>query len=524
MSAETDRPETQQEIAARAGIPFQTELGEGEFDPRLAQLLPRGFLRRFGVVPFRHQGDGYWVAVADLHSLPIVDEVGELLGCPVYPMLSVEHEVHRLINRLHDVGEDAAESAVGHLESGDYVSLEEELDEIEDLLDVDDSAPIIRLINMMLYQAVEAQASDIHIEPYERDIVVRYRIDGVLYERLRPPRRFHAPITSRVKVMANLNIAEKRLPQDGRIKIRIADKEVDIRVSVIPTAHGERVVMRLLDKATVLYGLDEIGFDAETRAIIDQIVHLSHGIVLVTGPTGSGKSTTLYAMLQAINQPDKNIITIEDPVEYQIAGVGQIHVNTKIGLTFAAGLRSILRQDPDVVMVGEIRDRDTAEIASQASLTGHLVFSTLHTNDAASAVTRLIDMGIEPFLVASSVNTILAQRLVRRICPHCAEPFEAPAASLARLGVGVDAAATGRLRHGRGCNKCFASGYHGRIAIYEILRVTDDIRHLVMENAEASRIKATAVAAGMRTLRQDGAAKVLAGVTTIEEVLRVTNE
>jgi len=524
MSAETDRPETQQEVAARAGIPFQAELGEGEFDPRLAQVLPRGFLRRFGVVPFRHQGEGYWVAVADLRSLPIVDEVGELLDCPVYPMLSVEHEVHRLINRLHDVGEDAAESAVDHLESGAYVSLEEELDEIEDLLDVDDSAPIIRLINMMLYQAVEAQASDIHIEPYERDIVVRYRIDGVLYERLRPPRRFHAPITSRVKVMANLNIAEKRLPQDGRIKIRIADKEVDIRVSVIPTAHGERVVMRLLDKATVLYGLDEIGFDAETRAIIDQIVHLSHGIVLVTGPTGSGKSTTLYAMLQEINQPDKNIITIEDPVEYQIAGVGQIHVNTKIGLTFAAGLRSILRQDPDVVMVGEIRDRDTAEIASQASLTGHLVFSTLHTNDAASAVTRLIDMGIEPFLVASSVNTILAQRLVRRICPHCAEPFTAPAASLARLGVAVDATAAGQLRHGRGCNKCFGSGYHGRIAIYEILRVSDDIRHLVMENAEASRIKAAAVAAGMRTLRQDGAAKVLAGVTTIEEVLRVTNE
>ena len=524
MAADNNPPVTQQEIAARAGIPFQAELGEGERDARLAQVLPRGFLRRFGVVPFAHEGPGYRVAVSDLKSLPIVDEVGAMLGCPVYPTLSGEHEVHRLINRLHDVGEDAAESAVDHLESGDYVSLEEELDEIEDLLDVDDSAPIIRLINMMLYQAVEAQASDIHIEPYERDIVVRYRIDGVLYERLRPARRFHAPITSRVKVMANLNIAEKRLPQDGRIKIKIADKEVDIRVSVIPTTHGERVVLRLLDKATVLYGLDEIGFDAQSRAIIDQIVHLSHGIVLITGPTGSGKSTTLYAMLQAINQPDKNIITIEDPVEYQIAGVGQIHVNTKIGLTFAAGLRSILRQDPDVVMVGEIRDRETAEIASQASLTGHLVFSTLHTNDAAGAVTRLIDMGIEPFLVASSVDTIIAQRLVRRVCQHCAEPFLAPPASLARLGIDGDAAARVRLRQGRGCRKCFDSGYHGRIAIYEILQVNEEVRHLVMENAEAGRIKQAAVRAGMRTLRQDGAAKVLCGVTTIEEVLRVTNE
>ncbi|PJB95644.1 MAG: type II secretion system protein GspE [Nitrospirae bacterium CG_4_9_14_0_8_um_filter_70_14] len=512
-------------VAARLGIPYVAELGEGEgLDPHVVERLPRAYLRRFCVVPVAPVAGGYQVALADPANLAIVDEVGELLGCPVEVVLTSEHEVHRLINRLHDTGEDAAESAVDTLESGDYATLEEELEEIEDLLDVDESAPIIRLINMILYQAVDAGASDVHIEPYEREVVVRYRIDGVLYARLRPPRRFHAPITSRIKVMANLNIAEKRLPQDGRIKIKVADKEVDIRVSVIPTAFGERVVMRLLDKETVLYGLDEIGFDARHREIIDHLIHLSHGILLVTGPTGSGKSTSLYAILQEINQPDKNIITIEDPVEYQIAGVGQIHVNTKVGLTFAAGLRSILRQDPDVVMVGEIRDRETAEIASQASLTGHLVFSTLHTNDAASAITRLIDMGIEPFLVASSVEAIIAQRLVRRVCPHCAEPFVAPANSLARLGIDALQAAAGHLRHGLGCSKCFGSGYAGRIAIYEILRVDETIRHLVMENVEASRIKAAAIGAGMHTLLQDGAAKVLAGITTIEEVLRVANE
>jgi len=370
------------------------------------------------------------------------------------------------------------------------------------------------------------RASDIHIEPFERSLVVRYRIDGVLHEVLQPPKALQARILSRLKVMADLNIAETRLPQDGRISVRVRHREIDIRVSVVPTAFGERMVLRLLDKSAAVFALEDIGFPLPLLPSYHRLIRQAHGIILVTGPTGSGKSTTLYATLQRIKTPELNIITVEDPIEYQLQGVGQMQVNPKIDLTFANGLRSILRQDPDVIMVGEIRDRETAEIAIQASLTGHLVFSTLHTNDAASAVTRLIDMGIEPFLIASSVLAILAQRLVRLICPAChasTVPTQEIVRDLSRTAE-IWIRDGGQFARGAGCEACCDSGYRGRTGIYELLPLDDTIRELIMQRANANMIKAAAIKAGMRTLLQSGSQKVLEGLTTAEEVLRVTQD
>jgi general secretion pathway protein E len=373
---------------------------------------------------------------------------------------------------------------------------------------------------------VRDRASDIHIEPFERSLKVRYRIDGVLHEVLSPPKALQPRITSRLKVMADLNIAETRLPQDGRIAIRVRNREIDIRVSVVPTAFGERLVLRLLDKSGALLSLEDIGFEPELFPLYTRLIRRSHGIILVTGPTGSGKSTTLYATLLRLNAAELNIITVEDPIEYQLNGVGQIQVNPKIDLTFANGLRSILRQDPDIIMVGEIRDRETAEIAIQSSLTGHLVFSTLHTNDAASAVTRLIDMGVEPFLISSSVLAMMAQRLVRLICLSCREPFAPDAETLGELGLTQSELLQqgGQFFHGRGCEACRYTGYRGRTGIYEMLVIDDPIRNLIMQRVNANMIKTTAVGRGMHTLLQAGARKVLAGRTTAEEVLRVTQE
>ena len=386
----------------------------------------------------------------------------------------------------------------------------------------DDEAPIIRLVNSLMSQAVKDRASDIHIEPFERDIVVRFRVDGVLYEIIKPPKRFQNSIISRVKIMADLNIAEKRLPQDGRIRLKVAGKDIDIRVSTVPTTYGERIVMRLLDRSSVLRDLDTIGFSKRALSGMDQLINKSHGIVLVTGPTGSGKTSTLYGCLNKINKPDLNILTIEDPVEYQLKGVGQVQVNTKINLSFASGLRSFLRQDPDVIMVGEIRDRETAEIAIQASLTGHLVLSTVHTNDAAGAVTRLVDMGIEPFLVASSLVGVLAQRLVRTICAECKEPYTPTESELAELN--LDPKKVKQLYRGKGCPACARTGYSGRMGIFELMLVDDDVRDLVLRNVDAGQVKAEAREMGMLTLREDGAIKVANGHTTIAEVTRVTQE
>jgi general secretion pathway protein E len=390
-------------------------------------------------------------------------------------------------------------------------------------LDAEDEAPIIRLVNSLLFQAVKERASDIHIEPFEKDLLIRFRVDGVLYEILRPPKRFQNSISSRIKIMGGLNIAEKRLPQDGRIRLKVAGKDIDIRLSTVPTSHGERIVMRLLDRQTVLLSVEQLGFDPRQYERFNDLIHHTHGIILVTGPTGSGKTTTLYAALNAINQPDKNIITIEDPVEYQMPGISQIQVNPKIALTFANGLRSIVRQDPDVILIGEIRDTETAEIAIQASLTGHLVFSTLHTNDSPSAVTRLEDMGIEPFLISSSLLAALAQRLVRMLCPDCKEPDRTPdPRTLEILDLVCRTDAT--YYKPKGCPSCLQTGFTGRSAIYEMLICDDVIRDLINKKADSNAIKKIARDRGMATLREDAAERACQGKTSLSEVARVTQE
>jgi general secretion pathway protein E len=410
-------------------------------------------------------------------------------------------------------------------------------EELVDIMDLTDEAPIIRWVNSLLFQAVKERASDIHVEPTEKDVRVRYRIDGVLYEAKRANRQYMPSIISRVKIMAGLNIAEKRLPQDGRIRRRIAGKDIDMRVATAPGADGERVTIRLLDRTSVLLDLVDLGFSNDHLATIGDLITRPHGILLVTGPTGSGKTTTLYACLSRINRPDINILTLEDPVEYRLEGISQVQVNPKIDLTFASGLRSFLRHDPDVIMVGECRDLETAENAIQASLTGHLVFSTVHTNDAAGAITRFVEMGVQPFLVASTLIGVLAQRLVRRVCPECREPYRPAPAELKQLGLDPDEFArrppprpgtpgppAGHLFRARGCNRCLKTGYTGREGIYELLIMDDDVRALAIKNVDSTTIKKLAQQKGMRTLRDDGLRKVLAGRTTLDEVMRVTHQ
>ncbi|HWP35387.1 MAG TPA: type II secretion system ATPase GspE [Thermodesulfobacteriota bacterium] len=510
-------------LGLQLGLPFRAELADGDIDPELAARVPITFAKKHLVLPLTQANGTARVAVADPFELYPLDDLRILLGSEVTPVLVPSKQILAGINRVYDRGPAASEQVVEDLaEAASLDTLATELEEPQDLLDATDEAPIIRLVNSLLYQAVKARASDIHVEPYERELVVRFRIDGVLYNILSPPKRFQSPILSRIKVMGGLNIAEKRLPQDGRIRIKIAGKDVDIRLSVVPTAFGERAVLRLLDKTSQILDLADIGMEPDTLAKMERLIRRPNGIILVTGPTGSGKTTTLYAALSRINSPDKNIITVEDPIEYQIRGVGQIQVNPKIDLTFANGLRSILRQDPDVIMVGEIRDTETAEIAIHASLTGHLVFSTLHTNDAPGAITRLVDMGIEPFLVSSSVIAILAQRLVRLVCPACVEYYRPSPAELVDLGIDAAALPARGLARGRGCTECMRTGYRGRTGIYELMLVDAGVRELVMKNADAATIRSYAVSRGMRTLREDGLRKLLQGRTTAEEVLRVT--
>jgi len=512
-------------LSAQYGIPFEPSIRD-VIDASLTTKVPIGFIREYAMVPFRQNGAAYQVALHDPVNLMPLDDLRILLGGPVAPVLCRMAEIQFVIdNYFEQQGENASEMIDSITYSGsDEPELIEQLESDRDLLDLANEAPIIKLINLMISGAVRDRASDIHVEPFERRVQVRYRVDGVLYERFEIPRSQHPAVVSRIKIMAKLNIAEHRLPQDGRIKIRLSGKEIDIRVSIIPVAYGERVVMRILEKGEFAFGLETLGMDKRDYSTVDRLITSSHGIVLVTGPTGSGKSTTLYAALQRAYSPEKNIITVEDPIEYQMGGIGQIEVRPKIGLTFAAGLRSILRQDPDVILVGEIRDMETAEMAIQASLTGHLVFATLHTNDSAGAITRLVNMGIEPFLVTSSTIAIMAQRLVRRVCDHCKIEYVPETETLRELGVAEADMMGVTAFQAQGCDKCLQRGYYGRLGIFELLAMTPHIQDLVLNGADSNVIKREARKQGMRTLREDGAVKVFSGRTTIEEVMRVTRD
>jgi general secretion pathway protein E len=513
-------------LGAQFDLPVWSNLPSENVKSDFPHQVPIQFLKKYRMVPVL-KDDQTFIAVNDPLAFQPLDDLRLALGWNgVKTVLALQSAIISAINLAYDMSSDSAEQVIeGMHEEEDSTLLMSEIEDTGDLLDETSDAPIIRLVNLMLSQAVKARASDIHIEPYQNSLKIRYRVDGILYDKLTPPKRIQSTLVSRVKIMAKLNIAEKRLPQDGRIEIRIADKNVDIRVSTIPTAFGERVVLRLLDKSTVLLKLSDIGMSEDKLKVFDkQLIRAPHGIILVTGPTGSGKTTTLYGALSTINSPEINIITIEDPVEYQIDGIAQIQVNPKINLTFAKGLRSIVRQDPDVILVGEIRDLETAEIAIQSALTGHLVFSTLHTNDSASAVTRLIDMGIEPFLVTSSVMAILAQRLVRVICKNCKEAYIPDEEALASIGISPEALNGKPIYRGKGCPACLQTGYKGRTGIFEMMLMDDAVKNLILKTSDSNAIKREAVKRGMLTIRQDGAQKVLQGVTTIEEVFRVTQQ
>ena len=494
----------------------------------LLSRLPMPYARRHLVLPLAQDEGTLTVAVASPADLAPLDDLRFLFQARLRPLVVPAPALRDAITRAYDAAASSASDAMEAMADGVVLELPEGVDPLHvpsdgslDLLEAGDEAPVIRLVNALLFEAVKAGASDIHLEPFERTTAVRFRIDGILHDVLSPPARVHATLAARVKIMAGLDIAERRLPQDGRIRLRVAGRDIDVRVSLVPTGFGERVVLRLLDRAATLLDLPELGLAPSIAVDLDRLLAQSHGIVLVTGPTGSGKTTTLYAALRRLRTGERNIMTIEDPVEYQLRGVGQIQVNPRIDLTFTSGLRAVLRQDPDVILVGEIRDRETVEIALQSALTGHLVFSTLHTNDAAGAVTRLLDMAVEPFLISSSLLAVLAQRLVRRVCATCGQ--DGPPGAEERTAFGEATPAV--LRHaGSGCADCRGTGYRGRTAIHELLVVDDAIRALVMARADAAAIRRHATAHGMATLRDDGLAKARAGVTTLAEVLRATQD
>ncbi len=502
-------------IGVQWGYPF-VSLSTVPVDPEVVRLVPQHIASRHKVLAFARNGDKLVVALVDPLNLFALDDVRLVTGLDVEARITTEDELMQAINKYYHVGSIFEQAVVAEEEAAG----EEEVS-IDRLREMVDEAPVVKLVNVILDQAIREGASDIHIEPHRNGLHVRYRIDGVLHDVMSPPRNLRAALTSRIKIVANLDIAERRKPQDGRIHLKVDGRDIDLRVSTLPTMFGEKVVMRILDQSNALISLNRLGMRSDVQAKWEELATKPYGMILVTGPTGSGKTTTLYATLSKINTLDKNIITVEDPVEYQLPRINQVQVNPKAGLTFATGLRSILRQDPDVIMVGEIRDRETAEIAVQAALTGHLVLSTLHTNDAPSAFTRLVDMGIEPFLVASSVIGVLAQRLARQICSKCKEAYRPPREAVRRLDEGLAEDEGLVLYRGSGCDHCRQTGYKGRTGVYELLVVTDRIRELVVRRAPATEIRDAARSEGFRTMRDDGVQKVLEGVTTIEEILRV---
>jgi general secretion pathway protein E len=502
------------------GLPYLLEVDIEAIQSDLVRKLSLGLAREQGVLPLWVRGDHVEVAIASPRALPALDDLRVVFGLMVQPVLVAPDLLRDSTNKAFDKAMLSASDVIdemGREESGS----DDIFGENVDLIDDPNQAPIIKFVNSVLAGAIKEQASDIHIEPFEKDLAVRYRIDGVLYEQRAPSRRHLNPIVSRIKIMAGLNIAEKRIPQDGRIRTRMAGRDIDIRVSTLPVQHGERVVMRILERGSVI-GLERIGMSDKVLSDFRKLINLHHGIIIVCGPTGSGKTTTLYSALSEINTPDKNILTIENPVEYELRGIGQTQVNSKIDLSFARVIRAHLRQDPDVILVGETRDRETADNSIQASLTGHLVFTTLHTNDAPTAFTRLIDMGIEPFLVSSTLVAILGQRLVRRLCKHCKEPYIPTAQELADLGLNPEDIHSTLFR-AVGCEECNNKGYAGRTGIYELMVVDDEVRHLVNSGADSGQIKRFSVEKkAMLTLRDDGLRKALLGETSLDEVLRVT--
>jgi len=513
-------------LSQQLDLPVRPSIRAEVVDETLVERVPITFCKNHVLLPLERERDGaVRVAVADPHALAPLDDLRMLFdGAEIRLELANQRTILGAINEVYDRGPGSTD-ALAEDAAGDLDHLADEIShEPVDLLDASDDAPIIKLVNSLLQHAVKERASDVHLEPFEREIRVRFRIDDVLYEPMKPlPRALQASIVSRIKIMGGLNIAEKRLPQDGRIRLKIAGRDYDVRLSTVPIAHGERVVLRLLPRTQDLLNLERVGFNEKQRAVIERLITRPNGIILVTGPTGSGKTTTLYSALSRINSTDKNIITIEDPVEIQLQGVGQIEVKPGIGLSFSDGLRSVLRQDPNVILVGEIRDLETAEIAIQASLTGHLVFSTLHTNDAASAITRLVDMGVEPFLVASSLVAVLAQRLVRVLCKDCREAYVATPEELREIGVKPPDRPV-KVYRPQGCAGCNYSGYRGRVGIFELMLVDDAIRQMVSGNVDSKSIKNKAQQGGMHSLRSDGARKVLQGITSVAEVLRATEE
>jgi general secretion pathway protein E len=509
-------------LSLQLALPLVDTAGYPEF-PILEERVSARFLREARALPVREDEDELGLAMADPTDAYTIGAFEMVTGRAVRPMVAIPTELDAALERLYGAGKSAVGQLIGDVETRtDELTFDADVQQLKDLAS---EAPVIRLVSLLITNALEMRASDIHIEPFENRLIVRYRIDGVLHEVESPPKRLSAAVISRVKIMANLDIAERRLPQDGRIRLRVQGKEIDLRVSTLPTMHGESVVMRILDKGHVALDFRKLGFEDDTLKVFLDVLLQPHGILLVTGPTGSGKTTTLYTALDRLNQPDVKILTVEDPVEYQMSGINQIQVKPQIDLTFANALRSIVRQDPDVIMIGEIRDLETAQIAVQSALTGHLVLSTVHTNDAPSTVNRLLDMGVEDYLLTSTVIGILAQRLVRKLCPHCKESYAALPELVEQM----------RLRrfshereitlwHAKGCSQCAQTGYMGRLSILEMMPMTDKVRSLVMKHATAADLRAEAIRDGMVTMYEDGLRKALAGVTTFEEVLRATRE
>ena len=510
-------------MAKALGVPFVADLKDLQPSREFLDAVPIGFARRFRLMGFEGPSGATRIAISDVNCWAQVDVLGRSFAKYLEVFFAPGEEILRAISIAYQQRDGGAQQVIEDLNGQEILSELEHLGGNEDLLDVASRAPVIKLVNLMLLEAVKRRASDLHVQPYEDKLVVRIRVDGVLHDVFSPPKALQEEIVSRIKVMGGMNIAERRLAQDGRATVEVGDRLVDLRIATLPTSFGERAVLRLLDKGLRLYRLAELGMPAGVMEEFRGLIQRDHGILLVTGPTGSGKSTTLYAALQEINSKQLNVLTLEDPIEYRLEGISQTQVSDRRGMTFAGGLRHVLRQDPDVIMVGEIRDAETARMAIQSALTGHLVFSTLHTNDAAGAVARMLDLGVEPYLLASSLLAVLAQRLVRKVCPDCGREYTPAGEELAAIKASNPAAAVGRLVRGAGCDGCLGTGYRERIGIFELLAVTEPIRELILQAPRASAIKAAAIADGMRTLWADGVAKAIEGITTLDEVARVAS-